>query len=152
MRIVLQRVSHATVSVAGKMVAKIGRGITLLIGISQEDRADLFPGIARKLVELRIFEDEGGKMNLSLRDIEGEILAVPQFTLYGDIRKGRRPSFTAAAPPAQAAPLFDAFVKALEAERIPVQTGIFGAKMAVELVNDGPVTFILDLAPSPDNG
>lgn len=152
MRIVLQRVHHATVSVAGKMVATIGRGITLLIGISQEDRADLFPGIARKLVELRIFEDEAGKMNLSLRDIEGEILAVPQFTLYGDIRKGRRPSFTAAAPPEQAAPLFDAFIKALEAERIPVQTGIFGAKMAVELLNDGPVTFILDLAPSPDSG
>ena len=152
MRIVLQRVRYATVSVAGKMVATIGRGITLLIGISQEDRADLFPGIARKLVELRIFEDEAGKMNLSLRDIEGEILAVPQFTLYGDIRKGRRPSFTAAAPPEQAAPLFDAFIETLEAERIPVQTGIFGAKMAVELVNDGPVTFILDLAPSPDSG
>lgn len=152
MRIVLQRVHHATVSVTGKRVATIGRGITLLIGISQEDRADLFPGIARKLVELRIFEDEDGKMNLSLRDIEGEILAVPQFTLYGDIRKGRRPSFTAAAPPEQAAPLFDAFIKALEAERIPVQTGIFGAKMAVELLNDGPVTFILDLAPSPDSG
>ncbi len=152
MRIVLQRVHHATVNVAGKMVATIGQGITLLIGISQEDRADSFPGIARKLVELRIFEDEVGKMNLSLRDIEGEILAVPQFTLYGDIRKGRRPSFTAAAPPEQAAPLFDAFIEALEAERIPVQTGIFGAKMAVELVNDGPVTFILDLAPSPDSG
>jgi D-tyrosyl-tRNA(Tyr) deacylase len=152
MRIVLQRVSHATVSVAEKTVATIGRGITLLIGISQEDRADLFPEIAKKLVELRIFGDEDGKMNLSLRDIEGEILAVPQFTLYGDIRKGRRPSFTAAAPPAQAAPLFDAFIEALEAEQIPVRTGIFGAKMAVELVNDGPVTFILDLAPSPDNG
>jgi D-tyrosyl-tRNA(Tyr) deacylase len=152
MRIVLQRVRYATVSVAGKMVAKIGRGIALLIGIAQEDRADLFPGIAKKLVELRIFEDEGGKMNLSLRDIEGEILAVPQFTLYGDIRKGRRPSFTAAAPPEQAAPLFDAFVEALEAERISVRTGIFGAKMAVELLNDGPVTFILDLAPAPDKG
>jgi D-tyrosyl-tRNA(Tyr) deacylase len=152
MRIVLQRVRYATVSVAGKMVAKIGRGIALLIGIAQEDRADLFPGIAKKLVELRIFEDEVGKMNLSLRDIEGEILAVPQFTLYGDIRKGRRPSFTAAAPPEQAAPLFDAFVEALKAERIPVRTGIFGAKMAVELLNDGPVTFILDLAPAPDNG
>ena len=152
MRIVLQRVSHATVSIAEKTVATIGQGITLLIGISQEDRADLFPGIAKKLVELRIFGDEDGKMNLSLRDIEGEILAVPQFTLYGDIRKGRRPSFTAAAPPEQAAPLFDAFIEALEAERIPVQTGIFGAKMAVELVNDGPVTFILDLAPSPDSG
>jgi D-tyrosyl-tRNA(Tyr) deacylase len=152
MRIVLQRVSHATVSVAEKTVATIGRGITLLIGISQEDHADLFPEIAKKLVELRIFGDEDGKMNLSLRDIEGEILAVPQFTLYGDIRKGRRPSFTAAAPPAQAAPLFDAFIEALETEQIPVRTGIFGAKMAVELVNDGPVTFILDLAPSPDNG
>jgi D-tyrosyl-tRNA(Tyr) deacylase len=152
MRIVLQRVRYATVSVAEKVVAKIGRGITLLIGIAQEDRAELFPGIARKLVELRIFEDEAGKMNLSLRDIEGEILAVPQFTLYGDIRKGRRPSFTAAAPPEQAAPLFDTFIEALEAERIPVCTGIFGAKMAVELVNDGPVTFILDLAPSPDGG
>ena len=152
MRIVLQRVRYATVSVEGKMVAAIDRGITLLIGIAQDDRADLFPGIAKKLVELRIFEDEGGKMNLSLRDIEGEILAVPQFTLYGDIRKGRRPSFTAAAPPEQAAPLFDAFVEALEVERISVRTGIFGAKMAVELLNDGPVTFILDLAPAPDNG
>lgn len=152
MRIVLQRVSHATVSVAEKTVATIGQGITLLIGISQEDRADLFPGIAKKLVELRIFGDEDGKMNLSLRDIEGEILAVPQFTLYGDIRKGRRPSFAEAAPPAQAAPLFDAFIEALGAEQIPVRTGIFGAKMAVELVNDGPVTFILDLAPSPDKG
>lgn len=148
MRIVLQRVSRAAIRIDGLEIAAIEDGVALLIGISNQDCADDFPRTAKKIVELRIFEDEEGRMNRSLREISGEILAIPQFTLYGDTRKGRRPSFTRAALPERASPLFDAFVEALKAERLPVQTGIFGAKMAVELVNDGPVTFILDLAPA----
>jgi D-tyrosyl-tRNA(Tyr) deacylase len=149
---VLQRVSRAEVRIDGRTTAAIKRGIALLVGISKQDRADVFPRVARKLIDLRIFEDKSGKMNCSLREIGGEILAVPQFTLYGETRKGRRPSFTQAALPQDAAPLFDAFVTALAAEGVPVKTGTFGAKMAVELVNDGPVTFILDLEPPAVTG
>ncbi|MFC2078552.1 D-aminoacyl-tRNA deacylase [Candidatus Bipolaricaulota bacterium] len=146
MRIVLQRVSHASVNVAGTRIADIGQGLLLLVGIASGDSDVDLARTASKIVNLRIFEDEAHKMNRSLRDIEGEVLAVSQFTLYADVSKGRRPSFIDAAPPELAAPLFDAFVRALKSEGVEVQTGEFGAKMAVELENDGPVTLTLEVA------
>ena len=146
MRIVLQRVSRATVRVEQQKITSIDKGIVLLIGIGKADEALDLPRLAQKVVDLRIFEDQAGKMNRSLRDVEGEILAVSQFTLYGDTKKGRRPSFSKAASPQEAKPLFDAFISALKTKGAPVKTGVFGAKMEVELVNDGPVTFILELA------
>ncbi|MCK4393420.1 D-tyrosyl-tRNA(Tyr) deacylase [Candidatus Bipolaricaulota bacterium] len=146
MRIVLQRVSRATVRVEQQKITSIDKGIVLLIGIGKGDEALDLPRLAQKVVDLRIFEDQAGKMNRSLRDVEGEILAVSQFTLYGDTKKGRRPSFSKAASPQEAKPLFDAFISALKAKGVPVKTGVFGARMEVELVNDGPVTFILELA------
>lgn len=146
MRIVLQRVSRATVRVEQRKITSIDKGIVLLIGIGKGDEVLDLPRLAQKVVDLRIFEDQAGKMNRSLRDVEGEILAVSQFTLYGDTKKGRRPSFSKAASPQEAKPLFDAFISALKAKEVPVKTGVFGARMEVELVNDGPVTFILELA------
>ena len=146
MRIVLQRVSRATVRVEQQKITSIDKGIVLLIGIGKGDEALDLPRLAQKVVDLRIFEDQAGKMNRSLRDVKGEILAVSQFTLYGDTKKGRRPSFSKAASPQEAKPLFDAFISALKAKGVPVKTGVFGARMEVELVNDGPVTFILELA------
>lgn len=146
MRIVLQRVSRATVRVEQQKITSIDKGILLLIGIGKGDEVLDLLRLAQKVVELRIFEDQAGKMNRSLRDVEGEILAVSQFTLYGDTKKGRRPSFSKAASPQEAKPLFDAFISALKAKEAPVKTGVFGARMEVELVNDGPVTFILELA------
>ena len=148
MRIVLQRVHRAEVHVNQSTIASISKGLLLLVGIGCGDEVLDFGRLARKLVQLRIFEDAAGKMNLTLKEMGGEILAVSQFTLYGDVRKGRRPSFSKAASPQEAERLFNAFVDALRGERIPVKTGVFGAKMAVELVNDGPVTLIYDLAPS----
>jgi len=151
MRIVLQRVAVACVRVDGEVVGAIGPGLLLLVGIAPADaRLDLAE-IARKVVLLRVFEDEGGKMNRSIRDAGGEVLAVSQFTLYGDVRRGRRPSFTEAARPEVAEPVFDAFVAGLRAEGVRVETGRFGAKMAVELVNDGPVTLVLEVA-APEGG
>ena len=145
MRLVLQRVTHASVTIAGETIAKIGKGLLILVGIGAgDDKLDL-TRVAHKVVELRVFEDAAGKMNRSLREIGGEILAVSQFTLYSNIQKGRRPSFTSAAPPQEAEPLFDAFVAALRAEGVPVQTGRFGAKMEVELINDGPVTILYEV-------
>jgi len=152
MRIVLQRVSRAAVRIDGQVIAAIERGVVLLIGISNQDHADDFPRVASKIGGLRIFEDDQGKRNRSVHEIGGEILAIPQFTLYGDTRKGRRPSFAHAAPPEKASPLFDAFIETLRAEELSIQTGRFGAKMAVELVNDGPVTFVIDLAQSRAGG
>jgi len=146
LRIVLQRVSRATVRVEQRKITSIDKGIALLIGIGKGDEVLDLLRLAQKVVELRIFEDQAGKMNRSLRDVEGEILAVSQFTLYGDTKKGRRPSFSKAASPQEAKPLFDAFISALKAKGVPVKTGVFGARMEVELVNDGPVTFILELA------
>ena len=146
MRIVLQRVSRATVRVEQRKITSIDKGIVLLIGIGKGDEVLDLPRLAQKVVDLRIFEDQAGKMNRSLRDVEGEILAVSQFTLYGDTKKGRRPSFSKAASPQEAKPLFDAFISALKAKGVPVKAGVFGARMEVELVNDGPVTFILELA------
>ena len=146
MRIVLQRVSQASVDVDEKRIANIGQGLLLLVGIASEDLAVDLGKAAKKIIDLRIFEDDEGKMNRSLRDIGGAVLAVSQFTLYADISKGRRPSFVRAAPPEFAEPLFDSFVDALRLEGVDVQTGRFGAKMAVRLENDGPVTLTLEVA------
>lgn len=152
MRIVIQRVRRASVRVDQKVVTAIDRGILLLVGVGKAD-ADLdFSRIARKITELRIFEDDEGKMNRSLKDIQGEVLAVSQFTLYGRMEKGRRPSFIDAATPEIAASLFDKFVEALATEGVSVGTGRFGTRMAVELINDGPVTFTLDLEPESLEG
>lgn len=146
MRIVLQRVTGASVDVEGQCIARIQRGLLLLVGLAPTDHEVDLGKLARKLSDLRIFEDDEGKMNRSLRDIDGSILAVSQFTLYADASKGRRPSFVKAAPPDLASPLFDDFVEALRAEGHDVQTGRFGAKMSVALENDGPVTIVLEVA------
>jgi D-tyrosyl-tRNA(Tyr) deacylase len=147
MRLVVQRVQRASVDVGGECVAQIEQGVLLLIGIAPDDVDVDLRKAAGKIVDLRIFEDDAGKMNRSLRDIEGKVLAVSQFTLYGDTRKGRRPSFVGAAAPEIAEPLFDAFVDAIREQGVDVEAGWFGAKMAVELVNDGPVTLVIEVAP-----
>jgi len=152
MRIVLQRVSRASVDVDGLRIAEIGQGLLLLVGVAETDADVDLTRLAKKIVDLRIFEDEAYKMNRSLRDIGGAVLAVSQFTLYADVSKGRRPSFVHAAAPELANLLFDAFVDALNAEDVDVQTGKFGAKMAVELENDGPVTLVLEVAASEATG
>jgi len=144
MRIVLERVSEAWVRVEGKEVARIGPGLLLLVGISRQDEQEELAFWARKIPELRLFPDEQGKFDRSLRDVGGEILCVSQFTLFGDCRKGRRPSFSQAAPGPEAQRLFDRFVELLRGQGIPVKTGVFGAHMEVGLVNDGPVTLILE--------
>ena len=144
MRALLQRVSSGQVSIAGKPVARIGRGLVLLLGVGHEDGEDEAAYLAEKVANLRIFEDEQGKMNLSLRDIQGEALVVSQFTLYADTRKGRRPSFTDAALPERASPLVERFVQLLREQGVPTQTGEFGAHMLVEIQNDGPVTILLE--------
>lgn len=146
MRVVLQRVSRARVTVGGGVTGEIGAGLLLLAGFTGDDSDDTLVWMAEKVVGLRIFSDAAGKMNLSVEEAGGDVLVVSQFTLYGDTRKGRRPSFVDAAPPALAVPLYERFVGLLE-ERLPgrkVQTGEFGAMMEVELVNDGPVTLILE--------
>ena len=144
MRIVLQRVSEASVTVEGERISGIGVGLLLLVGLAVGDGKAEADWLAQKVAGLRIFNDEEGKMNLSVRDVEGEILAVSQFTLLADTRKGKRPSFVHAAPPEEAEPLFDYFCERLRAASVsPVETGSFGAMMSVTLVNDGPVTIIL---------
>jgi D-tyrosyl-tRNA(Tyr) deacylase len=148
MRIVVQRVSQAKVTVEGKMVASIGRGLLILLGIGPGDgqpEADL---LAEKCAFLRIFEDDEGKTNLSVQEIHGEALVVSQFTLYADARKGRRPSFTGAAAPEVAEPLVRHFAERLNALGVPARTGTFGAQMQVDLTNDGPFTLVLE-SPSP---
>jgi D-tyrosyl-tRNA(Tyr) deacylase len=152
MRIVLQRVSRASVDVADDRIAEIERGLLLLVGIAEDDPGVDLAKTARKIVDLRIFEDSEHKMNRSLRDIGGSVLAVSQFTLYADTSKGRRPSFLNAARPDVAEPLFDALVEALQAEGVEVQTGRFGAKMDVGLQNDGPVTLVLEVAAVSSTG
>ena len=155
MKIVLQRVKEARVDVAGKTVARVGRGVCLLVGVEKGDKAEDAERLAKKAAELRIFPDPEDKMNLSLADIGGEALAVSQFTLAGSVRKGRRPSFDGAEEPGRAAGLFDHFVGFLKALGIPVETGVFRAAMDVHILNDGPVTFILDSRrelPAPDEG
>jgi D-tyrosyl-tRNA(Tyr) deacylase len=143
MKIVLQRVKEAEVVVDGRTVGKIGRGLLLLIGFEKGDTEEGFPKIAEKIVNLRIFDDEEGKMNLSLLDLKLEILAVSNFTLAGDTRKGRRPSFDKAERPDRALELYKKFVGELKKFGVKVEEGVFGARMEVKLVNDGPVTFIL---------
>ena len=144
MRVVLQRVNCATVRVGGNEIARIGRGILALVGISREDTHRDLEWMAKKVIELRIFDDQEGKLNLSLQDIGGEILLVSQFTLYGDCRKGRRPSYSDAAPPAEAEKLYEDFVSIVRGLVPVVQSGKFQAMMDVELVNAGPVTLLLD--------
>ncbi|MEQ8329073.1 MAG: D-aminoacyl-tRNA deacylase [Longimicrobiales bacterium] len=145
MRVVLQRVARAAVRVAGDTVGEIGPGHLVLVGFRDGDGPEQIAWMADKIVGLRVFPDDDGRMNRSLEDLGGDLLVVSQFTLYGDTRKGRRPSFVGAADPAVAVPLYEAFV-ALLAARAPgrVETGEFGADMAVELVNDGPVTLVLE--------
>jgi len=144
MRAVVQRVVRSSVSVDGKVVGQIGKGLNVLIGVRQGDTEEQACWLAHKIAGLRIFEDEQGKMNLSVRDVGGEALVISQFTLYGDARKGFRPSFVDAAPPEIASPLIDRFVEFLREEGVPVQTGVFQAMMLVEIYNDGPVTIILE--------
>lgn len=144
MRIVLQRVSEARVEVEDRVVGRIGRGVLLLVGVGRGDRADDAVWLARKIANLRVFPDRDGKMNLSLRDIQGACLAVSQFTLYGNCRKGTRPGFADAAPPDEGERGYETFVHCLRDEGVPVETGQFRAMMDVHLVNDGPVTLLLE--------
>ena len=144
MRAVVQRVSRASVRVNQQDVGRIGGGFLVLIGVAHGDTADDADYLAQKIVELRVFEDSAGKMNRALGEVSGSVLAISQFTLLADCRKGRRPSFSHAAAPDIAQPLFERFVAAVRQRGIPIQTGRFGAHMDVELVNDGPVTLLLD--------
>ncbi len=144
MRAVVQRVSRARVSVGGETSGEIGAGLMILLGVGRDDTAAAAGALAEKTANLRIFEDENGKMNLSLLDMKGAALVVSQFTLYGDARGGRRPSFIAAAPPELAKTLYEEFCEALRKLGLQVATGIFQAMMSVELVNEGPVTILLD--------
>jgi D-tyrosyl-tRNA(Tyr) deacylase len=144
MRAVLQRVSRARVVIDDEAVGEISRGLLILLGVARDDTMDEARWLADKIVGLRIFADAEAKMNLGVADVHGSVLIVSQFTLYGDCRKGRRPSFIDAAPPETAIPLYEAFINAVKAQGIPVATGRFGAMMQVELVNDGPVTLIVD--------
>jgi len=141
---VIQRVSSASVTVEGEKISDIGQGIMALVGVTGEDTEEDASYLASRLPVLRIFADEQDRMNLSLLDIKGELLLVSQFTLCGDIYQGRRPSFTQAAPPDKAIPLLALLKKELESQGVPVQEGQFGAMMDVALVNDGPVTFVVD--------
>ncbi len=148
MRVVLQRVSSASVTVADAVIAEIGVGLLLLVGFEKSDDDGVLEWMADKLTSLRVFPDAEGRMNRSVIDIDGELLVVSQFTLFGDVRKGRRPSFVAAAPPSVAEPLYDAFVREVETRcRGRVQRGRFGAEMSVQLVNDGPVTLVVERVP-----
>jgi len=144
MKIVLQRVKSAKVSVDGITISEIGQGLVLLVGIANGDDENDARYLAEKCVNLRIFEDDNDKMNISGLNVGAEILTISQFTIYGDTRRGRRPSFTDAAPPDQSHPLFDRFIEILRESRLQIKTGEFGAYMQVTLVNDGPVTIILD--------
>jgi D-tyrosyl-tRNA(Tyr) deacylase len=144
-RVVVQRASRGEVRIDGEAVGRIGRGLVLLVGFAPDDAADTLAWMADKLVGLRIFPDDDDRMNRSLDDVDGEILVISQFTLYGDVRRGRRPSFVGAASPDTAIPLYERFLELLE-ERAPgrVRSGEFGAMMDVELVNDGPVTLVVE--------
>lgn len=146
MRALLQRVGQASVTVDEQIVGQIGQGLLVFLGVGQRDSEEQGKMLADKIVQLRIFSDEEGKMNRSLLDIHGAMLVVSQFTLYADTRKGRRPSFISAAPPALAIPLYEQFQAAVAAYNVRVASGVFGAEMKVELLNDGPVTIWLDTA------
>lgn len=144
MKVVLQRVSRGAVIVAGEEIATIKSGVVLLVGIGPEDDEEKADWLARKIATLRVFEDAEGKTNFSLRDVGGEALVISQFTLYADVTKGRRPSFTAAAVPEIAEPLVAHFAQSLQSQGIPTKKGEFGAHMLVEIENDGPVTILLE--------
>ncbi|MCI6277893.1 MAG: D-aminoacyl-tRNA deacylase [Clostridium sp.] len=144
MRAVLQRVTRSKVVVDGEIVGSIGKGLNVLLGISKDDTMEDIPYLKDKIINLRIFEDEEGKMNRSLLDVGGEILLISQFTLYGDCRKGRRPNFMDALGGDEAKKIYDEFVKSLKETGIKVETGIFGAHMEVTIENDGPVTLIVE--------
>ena len=144
MRAVVQRVSRARVTVEGRVTGEIGAGLMVLLGVGREDDAGVAASMAEKVANLRIFEDDAGKMNKSLLDVKGAVLVVSQFTLYGDARGQRRPSFISAAPPETAAALYEEFNAAMRGLGVTVATGVFQAMMSVELVNEGPVTILLD--------
>lgn len=144
MRAVVQRVSKASVSVAGEIVGAIERGVVVLVGVAHGDTQEQAEWLARKIAGLRIFEDSAGKINAGLLDVDGAALIISQFTLYADIRKGRRPSFINAAQPEAAEPLIEHFAQAMQKHGVPVESGVFGAHMLVEIHNDGPVTIILE--------
>ena len=148
MRALIQRVTSGSVTVDGTVRGQIGKGLVVLLGVTHTDDAKAAEYIASKCAELRIFEDDQGKLNLSVEDIKGEILLVSQFTLYGSTRKGRRPSFDAAAPGSVAEPLYEEVARLLRNRGIPVATGVFGALMQVDIHNDGPVTFMVE-SPAP---
>lgn len=144
MRIVLQRVARAHVDVAGETVGSINAGLVILLGVTHQDTPEDADYLASKVIQLRIFPDEAGRMNRSLLDVGGALLVVSQFTLYGDCRKGRRPSFDQAASPEHARGLYEYFVERVKSSNVTVGTGVFQAEMQIHLVNDGPVTFVLD--------
>ncbi|WP_214892183.1 D-aminoacyl-tRNA deacylase [Exiguobacterium sp. H66] len=144
MRVVLQRVKEASVTVEGSIIGQIDRGFLLLVGVTHEDTLDQVNWLADKIAGLRVFEDEEERMNRSLDDVDGKILSVSQFTLYGDVKKGRRPAFTEAAKPDLANELYEAFNTRLRSNGVTVETGQFGAMMDIALINDGPVTLILE--------
>ena len=144
MRAVIQRVNHGGVKVGGETIAKIGSGLVILLGIGPDDGEEQVDFMVNKIANLRIFEDQQGKLNLSILDIGGEAIVVSQFTLYADTRKGRRPSFTGAALPEVASPLVDLFSERLAQAGVPTQKGEFGAHMHVEIHNDGPITILMD--------
>lgn len=144
MRAVIQRVTRASVTVDGRVAGEIGAGFLILLGVGRADNPESAVYLAEKIANLRIFSDEAGKMNLSLLDIGGSALVVSQFTLHGEMRGGRRPSFIQAAPPEEASRLYEEFVQSMRSLGVPVETGVFQAHMQVELVNDGPVTILLD--------
>jgi D-aminoacyl-tRNA deacylase len=148
MRAVIQRVSQAQVTVDGEIVGRIGRGLVVLLGVTHADAEADADYLADKICGLRVFEDSNGKMNLDTAAVQGGILVVSQFTLYGDVRRGKRPSFDAAAPPQHARQLYEYFVERIRAAGLPCQTGRFQEMMQVDLVNDGPVTILLDSAKS----
>jgi D-tyrosyl-tRNA(Tyr) deacylase len=147
MRAVLQRVSRAKVTAAGQVVAEIGPGYVILLGIGQTDGTQEADRLAEKCAELRLFADDQGKTNLSIRDVRGEALVISQFTLLADTRRGRRPSFVQAASPAAARPLVEHFAQRMNALGVPARSGVFGAHMLVEIQNDGPFTLVLDQRP-----
>jgi D-tyrosyl-tRNA(Tyr) deacylase len=148
MKLVIQRVSRAEVRVDGNTVGRIGRGLLVLVGAEKGDAAPQAEEAARRIAGLRVFPDDAGKMNLALSDVSGSVLAVSQFTLAADLSRGRRPGFENAMPSLQAQPLYDYFCRTLELLGVPLSTGVFGAMMEVELVNDGPATFLLDIPPA----
>lgn len=145
MKVLLQRVSEASVTISGECAGRIGKGLLLLVGIEAGDDEVAVARMAERTVGYRVFADSDDKMNLDVRDIHGGILAISQFTLAADTRKGRRPSFSKAAPPEQGKKLYECYLRELEKQNVPVDSGVFGADMQVQLVNDGPVTFLLSL-------